>query len=186
MKPYHIDDVAATIKNEVAGKLVISLAAAKGIEGIESILTDSRVARVMTGLHVGDETACYAFGTNYTDEDVSAIKYIFGDDAVNVQEDLLAHRTAIACDTGIIAKEIETRVEVLHKMGMDIQDARTLYASVLEGIAKQLKNSVSGDQICDNVGGEGSYTLKICDQLEVQDFFEQIKKYIEMTVVACK
>lgn len=184
VKPYFIDEVCKGIKYFTRDKLVISLAAAKSITGIENILSDSRICRVMTGISVYDEVAAYTFGSRKTIEDEAVVKYIFGTSSIEVKEEALADRTWIACDTGLIAKAIEYKIGFLD--GLSNEDARITYAATLEGIAKCLRAGMTGDQIYDLVAGSGSFTGKLQDFLTENGANNLMSECVKKTITACR
>ena len=153
VKPKFFDNVCREIKYSVKDKLVISLAAAKSIAGIEKILDQSRVCRAMTGIFVSEEIAAYTLGSKTTEEDESVVKYIFGDSARKVEEKGLADRTWIACDTGLLAIEIEQKINSL--TGLSKKDARAMYGAICMANGKRFLMGMSGYEIYDQVAGPG-------------------------------
>lgn len=184
LKPYNIDKICEDIRYSARDKLVISLAAVKGITEIEDILDNSRVCRVMTGISVYDEVAAYTFGSQKTIEDEAVVKYIFGASAREVEEKGLADRTWIACDTGLIAKGIEHKINSLD--GLNKEDARIMYAATLEGIAKCLQRGMSGDEIYDLVASPGSFTEKLHYFLTENKAYNLMDECVKKTISACR
>jgi len=184
VKPYLIDEVCEEIRYYARNKLVISLAAAKSIAEIEKILGDSRVCRVMTGISVDDEVAAYAFGSQKVKEDEATVRYIFGYSAREVGEKALADRTWIACDTGLLAKGIEHKINSLD--GLTREDARIMYAATLEGIARRLREGMTGDEIYNLVAGSGSFTGKLHDFLTENGAYSLMSECAMRTVTACR
>ncbi len=184
VKPYLLDEVCEEIKYFTQDKLVISLAAAKSLTGIEKILSTSRVCRVMTGISVHGEVAAYTLSRNRIREDEDVVKYIFGDSALKVQEDALADRTWIACDTGLIAKSIEHKINSLDRLSS--KDARIMYAATLETIAKSLRAGMTGNQIYGAVAGPGSFTEKLHHFLIKNKAYDLIGECVKKTVTACR
>ncbi len=163
---------------------MISLAAAKSITEIEKNLSDSRICRVMTGISVVDEIAGYTFGSQKKKEDEAAVQYIFGTSAIEVEEKALADRTWIACDTGLLSKGIEHKIKSLD--GLSKEDARIMYAAALEGIARCLREGMTGDQIYDCVAGPGSFTGKLHDFLRERGAYELTSECVIKTVTTCR
>ncbi len=184
VKPYLVDIVCNEIKNYAKDKLVISLAAAKNIAQLSQILNISRICRVMTGVFVHDEIAAYTFDTTKTREDELVVKYIFGSSAKEVHEDALADRTWIACDTGLMAKAIEHKINSLERLSRE--DARMMYAATLEGIARSLRTGMTGDQIYAFVAGPGSFTGKLHDFLTEKGAYSLMAESVVKTVTACR
>ncbi|MBI5072969.1 NAD(P)-binding domain-containing protein [Candidatus Woesearchaeota archaeon] len=181
-----INEVGPEIAAYTKEKLVICLAAATSLEKLYQILgTETRTARVMTGLYVKDELAAYTLGENTTAEDRAMVHYIFGSDAIELEEKLLAHRTFIACDTGLTAKETDVKIEELVQEGMPRQQACLFYAAMHEALAHQLRKGISGTDIYAEVGGSGSFTRGLGTMLEETGFYELLRECVQKTVVAC-
>ncbi len=182
VKLYLIEEVCSKIKDAAKDKLVISLAAAKSIAEIEEILTRSRICRVMTGISVNDEVAAYTLGSVRAGADEIIIKYLFGGSAREVEEAALADRTWIACDTGLIAKAIEHKISSLDRLSKE--DARIMYAATLEGIAKSMREGLTGEEIYNKVAGPGSFTGKLHDLLVESGAYDQMNECVKKTVNA--
>ncbi len=188
VKPAYVDDVAREIKEYSSGKLVVSLAAAKSMSGIFSILGDARIARVMTGVFAGDEVAAYSIlsGNGMYSSDKEMLKYMFGENAVEVGEEILANRTFIACDTGLTAKAIDDKVKKLAEHGMNAKDANVFYAAMLESIAKNLRKGMTGSEIYENAAGPNSFTEKIYGIYREKGLVDVVNGCIGMTIEKCR
>ncbi len=181
-----MNEVGPEITAYVQKKLVVSLAAATSLEKLYQILgAETRIARVMTGLYIKDELAAYTLGKNTTVEDRAMVHYIFGQSSRELEEKLLAHRTFIACDTGLTAKETEVKVEQLVQEGLPKELACLFYAAMYEALAYQLKKGVSGAEIYAEVGGSGSFTQGLGILIEEKGFYELLKECVQKTVIAC-
>lgn len=185
VKPKLIDTVSSEIGQYTGDKLVISLAAGKSIEQIEQAIGNesARVARMMTGLFVAEEVAAYTLGSRCTSEDESTIRYVFGQDVKSVEEYLLAHRTFIACDTGLISKAIGEKMQELERLGMGKEEARSFYAATLHAIANRFGMGINGEEIYEAVGGQGSFTQKLGN--EQAEFYKLQQEQVSRTVQAC-
>ena len=187
VKPKVINYVLSEAKEYIRNKFVISLAALGKIKNISGRLyDDTRVARVMTGLVVGDEIAAYTLGPQSKEEDVDIIQYVFGQDAQELEEQLLANRVAIACDTGLIAKGIHAKVRMLSELGLEPEKSQLFYAGLLEGIAEMLRSSMTGNEIYEQVGGPGSFTQKLGVLLEERGIYDAQEEAIKVAVKACR
>lgn len=181
-----INEVGPEIAGYTKNKGVISLAAATSLEKLYEILGEkTRVARVMTGLYVKDEIAAYCLGHNATAEDRTTLHYIFGHNAKELEERLLAHRTFIACDLGLMAKEIDAKVEQLEQEGLAKEQAYLFYAATLDALAKRLRNGICGAEIYKEVGGPGSFTKGLGTMIEEKGFYQLLQECVEKTVIAC-
>lgn len=185
-KPKGIEEVAKEIREETKEKLVISIAAAKSLDYLYTVLDpQARIARVMTGLYVRDELAAYCFGHNASAEDRAMVRYIFGRNAIELEEKLLAHRTFIACYLGLLAKQIDVQIEQLEEEGLPRKEAHLFYAAMLDALAQQVKNGISGNSIYEEVGGPESFTKRLGTMIEKSGFYQLLQKCVEETVRAC-
>ncbi len=188
VKPAYVCGVAEEIKSIAQDKLLISLAAATQLKDLESLFSNYRIARVMTGVFAEDEIAVYILGSKCSKEDETAIKYIFGSRAIQVREDVLDLMTYPACDDGILAMETEKKIEKLSELGMKEDNARKIYGAKLIAIGKRLLSGTKGTEIYAQVtgGSEKSFTAKLYNNLVEQGHLERIIKSIEKTANACQ
>ena len=182
VKPKLIEEVATEISKYSKDKLVISLAAAKPIDELERYFSQSRIARVMTGIFVKDEVAAYTLGKKCVGEDEEIIKYIFGTKAREVGEEHLAGRTFIACDTGLMAKEVESKISALVDSGINTRDAAIFYAGTLKALASAIESGRTGDEIYCSVAGPGSFTSKLYESMVKEGHFDLLVKLVTETV----
>ncbi len=183
VKPSSLQQVSAQIKQCLDDKLVLSLAAGKSIAEIEAILPSSRIARVMTGIFVADEIAAYTLGSRCCEEDSAVVKYLFGPKAISVAEELLADRTWIACDTGLLAKGIDHKIRAL---GIPAAEARLIYAATLQGIARRLQQGETGEGIYRQVAGKSSFTEGLHNYLEQEGYYKLVEECAVKTIKACR
>ena len=185
VKPAFIETVCNEIAGYTEAKLVISLAAAVPIKKIQNTLGKARVARVMTDLSVQESVACYSLSKNCSDYDTEAIEYIFGADAEQVKESMLAARTAVACHEGILAMELDVIRETLMEQGYSAKQASAILAGTLRGISSHLERGSSGRQIYDRVAGPSSFTAKMHDFIAGQGYFRLVREYFGKVIEAC-
>ena len=187
VKPKYIYDIAKEISEHTTGKLVVSLAAAVSIDKLQKSLNNeqARVARVMTGLYIGNETACYSLDQRCTETDQRRLKYLFGQSSARVTEEILAHRTMIACATGLKAKQVHEDIKAITDLGMDARLATECYATTLQQLAQAILDGKSGEQILDEVGMEGSFTRALETKIQESGFYDLMRELIELTVKKC-
>ena len=186
VKPYLIEEVAQEISQYTDNKLVISLAAAKSLGELGQHFSESRVARVMIGINVNKEVAAYTLGKKCVVEDQGVINYVFGSNARKVDEEQLAGRTWVACDAGIMAQEVDVKMNALRSIGMSAQDAAQFYAGTLRALASALESGKTGDEIYRSVAGPGSFTERIYLELLDKGHFDLLKGCVERTLDVCK
>ena len=186
VKPKLIEDVATEISVYSKDKLVISLAAAKSINELEQYFSKSRVARVMTGIFVRDEIAAYTLGKNCVKEDEEVVQYIFSSNIGEVEEEHLAGRTFIACDLGLMAKEVGAKISVLVDSGMNEKDAAMFYSGTLRALAKGIESGQSCDEIYDSVAGPGSFTNDLYKSMVKKGHFDLLVRLVDDTVKKLK
>jgi pyrroline-5-carboxylate reductase len=186
VKPKLIGDVAEEIFEYSKDKLVVSLAAGRSLDVLENLFGYSRIARVMTGIFVKDEVAAYTLGKNCVEEDENTVKYIFGSDAREVDENQLAGRTWVACDVGLMAKEIEAKISALVGSGMNAKDATMFYSGVLKALATGTEFGTSCDEIYNSVGGPGSFTNDLYESMVQEGHFDMLVRFVNGTVKKLK
>ena len=186
VKPKLIEEVGLEISQYAQDKLVVSLAAGKSISYLESFFSESRVARAMTGVFVEDEVAAYSLGKDCAAEDYSVIEYIFGTNAIEVEEEHLTGRTFIACDTGIMAREVAEKAKALIDYGMDVRNVASFYAGTLRALATGLEAGMSGEQMYFEVAGKDSFTGKLYRSLLEDGHFKLLKKAVDKTIKKLK
>jgi len=186
VKPDCVEDVSREIAQQAKDKLVISAVAAKNLDCLENLMKESRVARVMTGVFVGEEIAAYTLGSRCKEGDAEMVKYAFGETATPIEELFLAERTWIACDTGLIAKGISLKTARLVKQGLDLATAMRWYASALGAVANRLDAGMTGDEIMTLVAGPKSLTGKIDEAFESEGLYKTIDRWIQETIIKCR
>ncbi len=186
VKPYALEEVATELRSELSSQLVISLAAGKKLSQLEEWLGYSRVARVMTGLFVAEEMAFYTSGSGCREEDSIWVKYIFGEETIEVEESLLDARTYLACDLGIMAQEEEAKIKRLAQEGISEGDLRLVYGKMLLALGKRFTEGTSGEELFSQVTGnsEKAFTYKLHCWLEEQGHYELLESSIEKTLNA--
>ncbi len=180
VKPKAVPEVLEEV--DLEDKLLISAAAGISIEELKSE-TSGRVARIMAGLFVKEEVVFYTA----EDPDVEVIDELFGPETVRVDEEVLAGRTFIACDTGLIPKLIQSKVDELEEHGVPKPEALKAYGATLSAIGKRLSQGVSGDEIFEQVtgGSEESFTYGLYEQLKEGGCEEEILKALRRTIDSC-
>ena len=186
VKPKDVTAVASEISQYTGNKLVISIAAGVQIAELETEITSARIARVMTDLTVSDSVAAYSVSERCKDEDREAIRYIFGDSAIEADEYLLDARTAVACHEGILSMELETVRLQLVKEGFTDRQAAAIIAGKLRGIANLMEKGATGEEIFERVAGPGSYTLKMYEFLRERNYFRLLGEYFSKVIDALR
>ncbi|NQV08570.1 hypothetical protein HQ529_01815, partial [Candidatus Woesearchaeota archaeon] len=111
---------------------------------------------------------------------------IFGSDAKEVDEKLLADRTFIACDTGLISQELEVKIAELERSGVRRKDSAAYYAGTLRAIAGKLESGMTGNEMYNQVAGPRSFTEGLKNDLADNGYFDLLKQLIQKTVKGCK
>ena len=186
VKPGFIEEVGQEIQDYTANKLVISLAAGKSLDYVNNVFSNARVACVMTGIFVKDEVLGYSLSDNCLEEDEKAIKYIFGNDAIKLDEEQLPGRTWVAVDTGIIAQEIGTKIQALVSSGMKEEYAAKFYAGTLRALADAIGSGKTGEEIYLSVAGQKGFTQKMYQKMLEKGHFDLLKECVEETLKKLK
>lgn len=61
-----------------------------------------------------------------------------------------------------------------------------MYAATLEGIAKSMREGLTGENIYNKVAGPGSFTAKLHDLLMENGAYNQMSECVKKTVNACR
>ena len=174
-KPNVVADVLVDIKNDLApNKLVVSIAAGVSTEKIESILTESRVIRIMPNtpalVNLGMFGICK--GSKATDEDLKLITELLSvlGKCITVEESQMDIVTAISgSGPAFFYQVIEDMARAGEKLGLDYEKSLILAAQTALGSAQMVfdRGETSVQTLIDNVATKGGCTyVGICEMKE--------------------
>jgi len=143
VKPKDVKTVLAEIRNEIGGKLVLSLAAAVSLPLLEKAAPKARFVRAMPNLAivVGEAFVGYCAGANVSSKDKGMIKKILGvmGTCVEVEEDKMDAVTALSgCAPGVLAALTEAIVKSGVEIGLPPDLALASAVQSLVGAGKLL------------------------------------------------
>ena len=141
VKPKDIKTVLTEIRNEVKGKLVLSIAAAVNLEILKKSAPEARFVRAMPNLAilVRESFTAYSAGDGITNKDKAMIMKIL--DAlgtyVEVEEDKMDAVTALSgCAPGYLASLMESIIKGGIKVGLPADFALTALAQSMVGTGR--------------------------------------------------
>ena len=146
VKPQVLPSVAADVAEDLAGRLVISIAAGVTIASLEGMLPGSRVVRAMPNLPVqvlSGATAVCA-GTRATADDLALACSIFGalGTAKVMREDQLdAEGAVVGCGPAYIALFVDALTRAGIEEGLPAADCREMVLATMRGVCAQLQRS---------------------------------------------
>ncbi|MBR3316527.1 MAG: pyrroline-5-carboxylate reductase [Atopobiaceae bacterium] len=143
VKPQILADVCSGFAENVANRLVVSIAAGVAIETLEGLLQGARVVRVMPNLPIQVRSGATAVcaGTRATAEDVQLVCELFsalGSAQVMREDQLDAEGAVVSCGPAYVALFIDalTRAGILR--GLPADSCREMVEATVLGVAKTL------------------------------------------------
>ncbi len=143
VKPKDVSAVLAEIRDEIRGKLVLSIAAAVSLPLLERAAPEARFVRAMPNLAILVHEAFigYCVGANVTSHDKDVVRNILGrmGTCVEVEEDKMDGITALSgCAPAVLATLTEAMVKGGVEIGLPPDLALTSAAQSLIGSGKLL------------------------------------------------
>lgn len=184
-KPNQIENVLSEIKDEVNGKLVISIAAGIKIKKIEKIVDKSPVVRVMpnTPMLVGEGMSGISLGKNATEKEEKFVTEMLSQvgKVVTVPENQIDIVTAISGSGPAFFYQIfEDMAQAGAKLGMDYDKALMLAIQTAIGSAKMTLNREKPvPELISSVATKGGCTevgINTMRELNSSKLFEEIIK----------
>ena len=166
VKPQNLDAVLTKVAQDVNEKhLVISIAAGRRLDRIESLLPDARVVRVMPNLAatVSESMNVFCAGARVTDDDretVVALLSSFGR-ALELPEKHFDAVTALSgSGPAFFAHFLQLMVEGGVDLGLELKEAELLAEQTMLGTARLLvKGDLSAEDLIASVSSKGGTTV---------------------------
>lgn len=187
-KPNSVSEILEHIKDELTPeKLLVSIAAGVSTSKIESIITNSRVVRIMPNtpalVNLGMFGICK--GAKATDKDVEIVEKILTSlgKTIRVEEAQMDIVTAISgSGPAFFYQVIEDMARAGEKLGLDYEKSLILAAQTALGSAQMVFNrgETSVQTLIDNVATKGGCTFVGISEMKEKDstamFYEVIEK----------
>lgn len=189
VKPGVLPIVLNEVKDYLADKTVVSIAAGTTIETIEKIIgEDKKLVRVMpnTPAQVGCGMAVICPNKNAAEEEIKAVSGIF--DAVGssvvLEEKYINVATALhGSSPAYIYMLIDAMADSGVKYGIPKNISLILAAKAVEGSAKMVSETgIHPSQLCDNVCSPGGTTIAAVCELERLGFKSAVQQAIDACV----
>lgn len=165
VKPQNLDALLVEVAQEISEKqLVISIAAGKRLDQIESLLPDARVVRVMPNLAatVSESMNVFCAGARVTDDDRETVVTLlssFGR-ALELPEEHFDAVTALSgSGPAFFAHFLQLMVEGGVGLGLERKEAELLAEQTMLGTAMLLaKGDLSAEELIASVSSKGGTT----------------------------
>jgi pyrroline-5-carboxylate reductase len=180
VKPNDVGSVLTEIKDEVKGKLVVSIAAAVTLGMLKSFAPEAKFVRAMPNIAalVGEAFIAYSVEPNVTDQDKMTAERLLGTlgKLVEVKEEKMDAITALSgCAPGYLGFVIEAAAQAGVEAGLSKELALAALAQSMVGTGRlMLEQQKSPDDIKRLVATPGGVTeeeLKKLEEHEVDKAF---------------
>jgi len=193
VKPQDIDDLLGEIKEAVAGKLIVSIAAGVTTKNIEErINPTTRVIRIMpnTPARVCAMAAAVSSGKNATDDDVRLVEDLLNGIGVvlPVEEELMDAVTGLSgSGPAYVFLLIKEMAAAGVAQGLSEEVSLKLVAQTFKGSADMILRRVSSpDELIEAVSSPGGTTIEGLKVLEEEKVGEAIKKAVDAATQRAK
>lgn len=146
VKPQVLGALLEQVADQLAGRLVISIAAGVALSTLEGTLPGSRVVRVMPNLPVSVRSGASAVsgGSSATVDDVELTRTLFsalGAAKVMREDQLDAEGAVVGCAPAFFALMVDTLTRAGIRTGLPAAAAREMVNATMLGVAEMLKES---------------------------------------------
>lgn len=146
VKPQVLGALLEQVADQLAGRLVISIAAGVALPTLEGTLPGSRVVRVMPNLPVSVRSGASAVsgGSSATADDVELTRTLFsalGAAKVMREDQLDAEGAVVGCAPAFFALMVDTLTRAGIRTGLPASAAREMVNATMLGVAEMLKES---------------------------------------------
>lgn len=192
VKPLQVKGVLEEIREEIEGKLVVSIAAAINLAMLEKFAPGARVIRAMPNLaaSVCEAVTAFSLGTRATDEDRKVAMEIFGaiGDAIEVDEDMMDMITGVSGSGPAYAFVlIDALADAGVKAGLPKDLSLRLVARTMLGAAKMLLESGKHPyELKDMVVTPGGVTIMAMYEIERSGIRGVLMEAVEAAIERAK
>ena len=146
VKPQILPQVVAPLAEDLAGRLVVSIAAGVKIETLMTLLPASRLVRVMPNLPIQQLSGATAVAPSEraTAEDAELVRKIFaalGSAQVMREDQLDAEGVVVSCGPAYIALFVDALTRAGVKAGLPAGACREMVLATMGGVVKGLQES---------------------------------------------
>lgn len=188
VKPEMLESVTEEIKDLVNDKVVVSIAAKKTIQDLESYLGSIPIVRVMPNLNatIKQSTSAITRNSRVNDKNYQLVKEIFENvgEVFEVDESLFSAFIGIAGSSpAFIFKFIDSLMNQAVQEGMDFDEALSITASAVKGSANFLLQSPdSADELVRKVCSPGGTTIEGVQSLDRNHFDTIVNEAVTATI----
>ncbi len=185
VKPQQLDEVLSELAETVTDRhLVLSIAAGKRLAGIEALIPQARVIRVMPNVCclAGEGMNVFTLGAKATDEDRETAQALLGACGVThpLPESQFDAVTALSgSGPAFFARFLLHMVEAARAEGLSEDDASILAAQTMYGTALLLRNTdLTAEQLIKNVTSAKGTTAEGLAVLDNSDFSTVVRSMV--------
>ena len=184
VKPQKFADVLPEIKDDIHGKLVISIAAGKTIEYIASFIGEQKIIRIMPNLNAAVKQSVSALCANALckKEDIVITKQIFesiGKVYEIEEKNISAFSAAACCSPAFTFMYIDALAKGAMACGLDEATAYGAAADAVKGSAAMLEHATdSAEELVKKVCSPGGTTIEGVKVLRNENFENAVQKAV--------
>lgn len=191
VKPQVLPDVLSPISQELAGRLVASIAAGVPLATLESLLPESQVIRVMPNLpiQVLSGATAVAPGARADAAQTQLVKALFsalGSAQVMREDQLDAEGAVVSCGPAYIALFVDALTRAGVRAGLPAEACREMVLATMAGVATQLlEDDVHPRAYMERVTSPGGTTaagLYALEPLLVEGAYDAVDAALQRTV----
>ncbi|MBR3641579.1 MAG: pyrroline-5-carboxylate reductase [Oscillibacter sp.] len=189
VKPQVLEGVLKGVARELAGKLVVSVAAGKTLAFLENCLGEgARIVRVMPNINAAvlSSTSAFCASASATEEDRRAVREIFETigSVIELEEKHFSAFSAIAgCSPAFTYMYIDALARAAVRAGMPRETALSAAASAVLGSAKMVTESGEPPmQLCDRVCSPGGTTIEGVMRLRALGFEDAVHEAVKAAI----
>ncbi len=192
VKPKDVGSVIKKIRDSIAGKLVISMAAAISLNLLERMAPEAKFVRVMPNLAVlvQESFSAYSTSSKLSEDEKAIVEKVLGvlGRFVEVPEEMMDVITALSgCAPGYMAFIVKALIDASVRMGLPEDTALRATAQSMIGTGKLiLEAGLSISEIIRRVATPGGVTEEILKRMERSGLAEKMGSALEAGVEKSK
>lgn len=201
VKPQIISSVLAEIKNEIEGKIIISVAVSLNINYYENVLgkeKESKIVRTMPTIAVkqGQGVIAYKCNNNITEEDKKLVEEILTSlgKIFEIKEELFDAVVGISGSAiAFLMKIFDAFIKEGIKQGLSPKEANEMFFATVKGASTMMQldkdnNSglINSEKLINSVASKGGTTEQGLAEMEEQGLTKIIQGTIAKTINKCK
>jgi len=191
VKPKDVEKVLREIRDEIKGKLVISMAAAVSLGFLKKIASEAKFVRAMPNLAilVRDSFSAYSADSDISDREKSEAEKILKilGRVIEIDEEMMDAVTAVSgCAPGYFSFMIKAIVEACVREGLPEDIALVASAQSMIGTGRLILGGLSPSEIIRRVATPGGITEEEIKEMKRAKVAESVKSAIIAGIMKSK